>query len=229
MDYRPGEKTGNGYLALPPSGTGPGVLVLHAWWGLNEFFVGLCDRLAREGYTALAPDLYGGAVAASVEEAEALADGLDGETTRERVLRALTALQQLPAVKGSKVGTLGCSLGAWWTLQLSALRPEQVAASVLFYGVGEADFAASRCAYLAHFAENDVFDSLTEARRMEAEMRAAGRGVTSYVYPGVGHWFFEEDRPDAYEAEAALLAWNRTVAFLNRQLRNGYLREDHGR
>ena len=229
MDYRSGEKTRSGYLALPPSGTGPGVLVLHAWWGLNKFFIGLCDRLAKEGYVTLAPDLYGGAVVSSVEEAEALAEGMDGEATGEQVLQALTALQQLPTVHGSKVGVLGCSLGAWWTLQISALRPEQVAASVLFYGVGEADFAAARCAYLAHFAENDVFDSLTEARRMEAAMGAAGRDVTSYVYPGVGHWFFEEDRPDAYEAEAARLAWDRTVAFLNGHLRDGYLRKGQGR
>ncbi len=219
MDYIAGEKTSKGYLALPPSGAGSGILVLHAWWGLNEFFVGLCDRLAREGYVALAPDLYGGAIAHSIEEAEALLGGVDFEATQQQVLQALDSLQHYPAVQGNKVGALGCSMGANWTLMLSTLRPEQIAAAVLFYGVGEADFSASRCAYLGHFAENDEWDPVEQARIMEAEMRAAGREVTFYVYPGVGHWFIEENQPKAYDAEAAHLAWDRTVAFLNSHLK----------
>lgn len=218
MSYQPGKKTNDGYLALPLGDASAGVLIIHAWWGLNDFFVNLCERLAGEGYVALAPDLYCGGVTSSVEEAERLAKGLDSEATQERVLQALNALRQHPAVQGNKVGVLGCSLGASWTLELSTLRPEQIAASALFYGVGEVDFTASRCAYLGHFAEHDVFDSLEQAREMEAAMRVAGRDITFYAYPGVGHWFFEEDRPDAYDANAAHLAWERTISFLNSHL-----------
>ena len=219
MDYQTGQKTDKGYLALPSSGTGPGILVLHAWWGLNEFFVELCDRLAKEGYVALAPDLYDGSVASGIEEAKELLGGIDSEAAQQKVLQALDALQQHSAVQGDKIGALGCSMGASWTLLLSTLRPQQIAAAVLFYGVDGVDFTVSRCAYLGHFAENDVWDPLEQARLMEADMRAAGREVTFYVYPGVGHWFFEANQPEAYNEEAAHLAWDRTVAFLNRYLR----------
>jgi len=224
MDFQNGQKTEKGYLALPPSGSGPGVLVLHAWWGLNDFFVELCDRLAREGFVALAPDLYEGSVASTIAEAKALMGRGDSDAMQQKVLQALDALQHHPAVQSPKLGALGCSMGASWALQVSALRPEQIAAAVLFYGVDGADFTAARCAYLGHFAENDAWDSVDDARLMEAEMRAAGREVTEYVYPEVGHWFFEANQPEAYNAEAAALAWDRTVAFLNH-----HLREDPGR
>jgi carboxymethylenebutenolidase len=220
MAFQAGSKTDSGYLALPPSGSGPGVLVLHAWWGLNDFFVALCDRLAREGFVALAPDLYAGAVAASIEEAETLRDAHEGdfEATQNKVLHALDCLRQQPALQGRKVGAVGFSLGAYWSLLLSTLRPEDIAAAVLFYGVGEGDFTSSRAAYLGHFAENDDWEPLDQVRAMEAGLRAAGRDVTVHVYPGAGHWFFEENRPDAYHGESAQLAWNRTVSFLRDRL-----------
>lgn len=218
MTYQSGKKTSDGYLALPPAGSGPGVLVLHAWWGLNDFFTGLCDRLAGAGFVALAPDLYQGRVASSVEDAERLMRSLNGEATQARVLNALDTLRTHPAVSGEAVGVLGCSLGAAWALELSASRPEQIAATVLFYGVGEADFTVARCAYLGHFAEHDDFDSLEAAHEMEAAMQAAGRDITFYAYPGTKHWFFEADRLNAYDAGAAQLAWNRTGSFLNSHL-----------
>lgn len=220
MTYQSGKKTDDGYLALPPDESGSGVLVLHAWWGLNDFFVGLCDRLAGAGFVALAPDLYQGRVASSAEDAERLMRSLDAEATQARVLNALDTLRAHPAVSGDAVGVLGCSLGAAWALELSASRPEQIAAAVLFYGVGEADFAVARCVYLGHFAEYDDFDSLETAHEMEAAMQSAGRDITFHAYPGTKHWFFEADRPDAYDADAAQLAWDRTVSFLSSHLGN---------
>lgn len=219
MEFQPGIRTERGYLALPASGNGPGVLVLHAWWGLNDFFVQLCDRFARAGFVALAPDLYVGAVASTAEEAEARKDELDPEATQKKLIGALDALRDHPAVLGERVGTVGFSLGGSWALELCTSRPESVAATVLFYGLGEGDFAASRCAYQGHFAENDVWDPIEYARLMEAGIRAAGREVTFFAYPGVGHWFFEADRPDAYDAASARLAWERTVPFLHTHLR----------
>ena len=218
MDYQNGQKTEQGYLALPPSGNGPGILVLHAWWGLNAFFTDLCDRLAQEGFVALAPDLYGGPIASSIEEAERLLGSFDFGAAQQKAVQALEVLKQQSGVRAEGLGVLGCSMGAGWALTLSTLLPEQIAAAVLFYGVGEEDFSAARCAYLGHFAENDTWDPVEQARAMESAMRAAGREVTFYVYPGVGHWFFESNRPDAYNAEAAQLAWDRTLTFLNRHL-----------
>lgn len=220
MNFHQGEKTKDGYLAVPPSGFGPGILVLHAWWGLNAFFTGLCDRLAGEGFVALAPDLFGGAVASTIPEAEVLRDAhdADAERVQTQVLDALDALRRHPSVRGSAVGTLACSLGAWWAVQLSLLRPEVVTATVLFYGAAEADFGAASCAYQGHFGENDEWEPLGQVRAMEAKMRAAGRDVMIHVYRGAGHWFLESDRPDAYNADAAGLAWDRTLSFLRAHL-----------
>lgn len=218
MGYQNGQKTEAGYLALPTSGGGPGILVLHAWWGLNAFFTGLCDRLAQEGFVALAPDLYGGGIASTIEEAEALQANFDFGAAQQKAVQALEVLQQQSGVQAERLGALGCSMGAAWALTLSSLFPEQIAASVLFYGVSEADFSAARCAYLIHCAENDAWDPVEQAREMEAAMRVAGREVAFYVYPDVGHWFLESDRPDAYNPEAAQLAWERSTAFLKQHL-----------
>ncbi|MBC7805772.1 MAG: dienelactone hydrolase family protein [Akkermansiaceae bacterium] len=216
-------KTEDGYLAVPASGSGPGVLVLHAWWGMNEFFIELCDRLASEGFVALAPDLYAGAVATSVAEAEKLRDANDvaASVTQSKVLQALDSLKNLqhdPATQGHRVGVMGCSLGAFWALRLSTLCPEDIAATVIFYGLGAEDFTPSRAAYLGHFAENDLWEPLDQVRAMEADIRSAGKDVTFHVYPGAGHWFFEENREDAFHAEYAQLAWDRTVSFLRDRL-----------
>ncbi len=221
MAFQAGSKTESGYLAVPASGSGPGVLVLHAWWGLNDFFIALCDRLAQAGFVALAPDLYDSAIATSVEEAKALVQVHDAnaDAVQNKVLEALDSLKQFPELVGSAIGTLGCSLGVWWALQVSALRPDDIAAAVLFYGLGETDFAATRAAYLGHYAENDEWEPIDQVPVMEAAIRSAGRDVTFYLYPGVGHWFFEDNQPTAFNTEAAQLAWDRTIAFLRERLK----------
>ncbi len=219
MEFQPGKKTRSGYLALPEGGKGAGVLVLHAWWGLNDFFVGMCERLAQEGFVALAPDLYDGAIASTIEEAQQLQKEVPFEPMQEKALQALDILRNYPGVEGEQVGVLGCSMGASWAVLLSETRAAEIAAAVLFYGLGEADYTVARSAYLGHFAENDLWDPVEQARMVEAEMRSAGRDVTFYVYPGVGHWFIEENRPDAYHVESAQLAWERTNAFLKAHLR----------
>lgn len=218
MAFQAGVKTESGYLAVPPSGSGPGVLVAHAWWGLNDFFVALCDRLASEGFVALAPDLYAGDIATSIDEAKALL-ATHNKDMEGKALHALDFLKGYPALQGGTVGTIGYSLGAFVSAQVAALHPEDVAAVVLFYGVVEADFAASRAAYLGHFAEDDLWEPLDQVRLMEEGIRAAGREVTFYVYPGTGHWFFEENQPEAYHAESAQLAWERTLSFLRDRLK----------
>jgi carboxymethylenebutenolidase len=134
----------------------------------------------------------------------------------EAVSGALEHLLHHPARRGEGVGAIGFSMGAAWALEL-AWRPE-LRAVTLFYGAGEADFAAARAAFLGHFAADDPWEPQEYVDQMEAAMRAAGREVTLHLYPGAGHWFFEEDRPDAYLPEAAALAWERTLAFLREKL-----------
>jgi carboxymethylenebutenolidase len=216
-ELRPGAPLAVGYEALPESGAGPGVLVLHAWWGLNDVFRSLCDRLAAAGFVAVAPDLWGGAVATTVAEAEGLIGQRDDAAILQAVAGALAHLRAHPAVRGDGLGAIGFSMGAAWAVGLAGARPE-LAAVTLFYGVGEGDFAAMRAAFLGHFAADDPWEPAEGVRWLEGELRAAGREVTFHTYPGAGHWFFEDDRPDAYSPAAAALAWERTLAFLRERL-----------
>jgi carboxymethylenebutenolidase len=209
------------YLAVPERGTGAGVLVLHAWWGLTPVFTDVCDRLAAHGYLALAPSLYAdGAATASIAEAEALVAAHDSEPAVAEgiVLAALDQLRGLPAVTGVPVAVIGFSMGAYWALNLSQARPDDVGAVVAVYGSDGGDYGTARAAYLGHFAEHDDFEPLEAVRALESRIRAAGRDVTFHVYPGTGHWFVEPNRPDAYNAAAAELVWDRTLAFLKARL-----------
>jgi carboxymethylenebutenolidase len=180
---------GSGYLALPDAREGPGVLVLHAWWGLTPFFKQVCDRLAESGFVALAPDLHGGATTADPAQA-----------TPDR-----------------PIATLGFSMGASWALWVASRMPEQVAATVAFYGTQSVDMSPATSAFLGHFAEVDTYVDDDERTLLEADLHVLDKDVTFHHYPGTGHWFFEADQL-AYDEPAATLAWDRTLAFLRKHL-----------
>ena len=218
------------FSATPPSGNGPGVLVLHAWWGLNDTIKAFCTRLAGEGFVVSAPDLYHGKVATTIAEAEALGKALDEKyqqagqeiaaqaaTLREKVHRPLAR-----SATGAEAGlaVIGFSLGAFYALDLAADHPELISSVVLFYGTGTLDHSKSRAAYLGHFAGNDVYEPPENVDGLEQALRAVGRPVAFHRYPGTEHWFFEPDRPQ-YNAEAAGLAWQRTLEFLLPPLTTG--------
>ena len=207
------------YLALPESRSAPGVLVLHAWWGLTPVFTDVCDRLAAAGYLALAPSLYpDGATAATIAEAEALRDTFDEAAVVPPVVRtAAEQVRALSKVTGGPVGVIGFSMGAYWALDLSQRWPDDVPAVVIFYGTDDATYDTARAAYLGHFAENDPYESLEAVSALEENIRKAGREVSFYVYPGTHHWFVEPNRPE-YDPAAAELAWERTLTFLREQL-----------
>jgi carboxymethylenebutenolidase len=207
-----------GYLALPYPAEGCGVLVLHPWWGLSGAVKDFCDRLAGEGFTAFAPDLYHGRLAGTIAEAEALSGQLDAGTAKAEIAAAVDWLWENVQSKDRGLGVVGFSLGAYYALQLSADDPERVRAVVLFYGTGDGDFARARAAYLGHFAATDPYESVQQVDWLEAELRSAGRPVEFYHYPATGHWFCEADRPEAYNEAAAQLAWERTLDFLKRAL-----------
>lgn len=206
-----------GFLGVPDAGTGAGVLVLHPWWGLNDTMKDVCERLTGEGFVAFAPDLYHGKVAVTIEEAERLSSELDDEQASADIAGAVDLLSDRAAP--GALGVIGFSLGAYYALELSVDEPERVRAVVLFYGVGPGDFSRSKAAYLGHFAETDEYEPAENVEWLETALNEAGRPVTFYRYEDVGHWFFEPDRPDAYDQPAAQLAWDRTVAFLRNTLR----------
>lgn len=205
------------YAALPPQG-GPGVIVLHAWWGLTPFFQRLCVRLAEQGYVALAPDLYGGVTADTVEQAQQALDNSDSEHFRLASLGAVEQIRSLPGVKPGGLGAIGFSMGAAAALSLSAARPQDIAAVVLFYGVDMVDFGSARAAYQGHFSPTDEWEPIENIRLMESSARAAGRELELHFYPQAGHWFFEDNHPEAYDPQAAALAWERTLQFFQTHL-----------
>ncbi|MBX3070130.1 MAG: dienelactone hydrolase family protein [Thermomicrobiales bacterium] len=205
------------YLAVPAIGSGPGVLMLHAWWGLNDDVTGFCDRLAAEGFVVLAPSLYpGGKTAGTIPEAEALIEEHDSDAgvATGFLLAGLDTLLERPEVSSDQIGVIGFSMGAYWALWLSEKRPEQIAATVAVYGSSDGDFTSASSDYLLHHAERDDYEPPQVQQAIEQTIRDAGRQVTSYVYPDTGHWFAEPSRSDAYNAEAAELLWERTVEFL---------------
>ena len=197
---------------------GPGVVVLHAWWGLNHFFQDPCTRLAREGFVAFAPDLYHGQLATTIVEAEHLRDTLTEQSAYADIHTAIEYLHSLQAVTSPTLGVVGFSLGAYFALGVSREGPTDVRAVVLFYGTGPGEYASAHAAYLGHFAESDEWESPSNVKLLEQQLRAAHRPVTFYTYAGTGHWFFEKDRADAYHEKEAELAWQRTVAFLRTTL-----------
>jgi carboxymethylenebutenolidase len=205
-----------GFLALPPTGRGPGVLVLHAWWGLNDTIKAFCTQLAESGFVAFAPDLYHGKVADNIADAEALGKALDANHLQAKadIADATRFLNERAGQAGRGLAVIGFSLGAYYALDLAAADPEHIRSVVIFYGTGGGDYSNSRAAYLGHFAEKDEFEPQSNVDNLEESLRRAGRPVTFYRYSGTGHWFFEPDRTQSYNQAAASLAWDRTLAFL---------------
>ena len=142
---------------------------------------------------------------------------LNQKQVQADVLRGADYLLSHPSLSGKTLGTIGFSLGAYWALWLSLERPEAIGVVVTFYGTRNADFSGARAAYLGHFAESDEWVSQSGVKKLEKNLRSAGRPVTFHIYENTGHWFFEQDRPDAYQPQAAALAWERTLVFLKTQ------------
>jgi carboxymethylenebutenolidase len=215
-----GPQASRAYLAVPEQGSGPGVLVLHAWWGLTSTFTDVCDRLAAAGFVALAPSLFAdGATARTIPEAEALLHSHDEETeARAATLAGIELLRGSSEVSGTPLGVIGFSMGAYWALRVSQERPDDVGAVVAVYGTDDGDYSTARAAYLGHFAEHDDYEPLEAVRALEDRIRAAGREVTFHIYPDTSHWFVEPNQPYAYNPAAADLFWERTLIFLKARL-----------
>ncbi len=205
------------YLAIPSNG-GPGVLLLHAWWGLKPFFKQVCDQIAEQGFTALAPDLYRGQIAGTIDEAKALREIFESKAESQIMDDTVEAAKDhLIALRpGRPIGVMGFSMGAAWAIATMAKEP-RVAATVLFYGAYSPDFSKAKAKVLGHFSDNDEWEPMDGVRTMEEDMKKAGLDVALYIYPGVRHWFMEEDRPE-YDPTFAKLAWDRTFEFLKQNL-----------
>jgi carboxymethylenebutenolidase len=211
------QRAGTGYLAVPEGEQGPGVLVLHAWWGLTDHIRRECDRLAVEGFVALAPDLFDGAVATEVAEAEQRLATADADALAHLTRSGLRTLRDLTHTPEGPVGVVGYSMGASMALWLAARVSASVAATAVFYGDQEIDMADATCAFLGHFAEDDSYVDDDTLALLEADLHLDEREVEFHRDPGTRHWFAEPDRPE-HDPAATDLAWQRTVRFLHRHL-----------
>ena len=205
------------YIARPPAGGGAGILALHAWWGFNPFFKSFCDRLAGEGFLVAAPDLYHGAVAATIPEAENLRSKLKQKIARQEITEAAAELAAMCQPK--PVGLVGFSLGGYFALWLAEQGVERLTAVVIFYGSRGGDYSRCPAAFQFHLAENDPYESESGIRKLEKSLKAAGKTAEFYRYPGTTHWFFESDREGAYDPQAVRLAWERTAGFFKKHLK----------
>ena len=204
-----------GYLALPTTGKEPAYLS-SCLVGTERYDQGFLHAAGQSGFVVFAPDLYHGKVADTIPDAEALGSALDANhlQAKAEIVEAAQFLSERAGQTGDGLAVIGFSLGAYYALDLGSADPERIRSVVLFYGTGPADFSKSRAAYLGHFAGNDEFEPQSNVDELEESLRHAGRPVTFHRYNGTGHWFFEPDRPQAYNQVAASLAWDRTLVFL---------------
>ena len=224
--------TASGYLAIPPSGSGPGVLVLQEWWGLVPQVKGVCDRLAGEGFVALAPDLYhgemvdythGGATHTEMDEAGKLMNAMPPDRAGRDMGAAVRYLLGHDGVRGQKIGAIGFCMGGALTLIVAAFHGDRIGAAVPFYGAPlgemEPDWSGLTASVAGHFAQNDGFFALDAVRALEAKLKDAGKDVSFTVYPETGHGFANEENPlGNWNEVAAKQAWSRAVAFLHEKL-----------
>ncbi len=206
------------YIASARPSPGAPVLLLHAWWGLNDVMRDLADRLASDGFTVMAPDLFDGVVLATIEDADAYTTaieqgagrpgGLNPDRIMGRVEAALDHLLAQPDVRGDRAAIIALSFGGWYGSHVAAARSDVAAFVSVYSDVYEGPGGA---AYLGHFAEDDQFvDS-------PATGTSLPEGSAAHIYPGMKHWFTEPDRPE-FDAEASELAYARTVEFLRTTL-----------
>ncbi|WP_448596717.1 dienelactone hydrolase family protein [Thermoleptolyngbya sp.] len=209
-----------GYLALPPSGSGPGVVVLQEWWGLVPHIKTVADRFAEAGFVAIAPDLYGGETTTSPDEAGRLFMALNIEQTARQLEETLQYLQNHPAVVGDRLGVVGFCMGGQLAL-LAATLSQRVGAVVDFYGIHpnvRPDFSKLSAPVLGIFGESDGFVTPEAVRSLEAAIQQAGGSIETHTYAGADHAFFNDTRPEVYQPDAAADAWNKTLSFLQREL-----------
>lgn len=205
------------YADAPKSGTGPGVLVLHSWWGQTDSIKDRVNQLADAGFTALAPDLFRGEVADDDAHGESLLMEADPNDLVAGIQSCADALRRMPATPtNAPIMIVGFSMGASLGLWLSEREAEVVSAVVAFYGTQRIDFTETRSSYQFHMAQGDPMLDPDELALMEASLGLAERPVEFHRYAGVAH-NFAEPGTDGYDATAADLAWSRTIDFLRQQ------------
>lgn len=220
VSFKANGGTAQGYLAKATSGKGIGVIVLQEWWGLVDHIKNVCDRFARAGFTALAPDMYDGATTKSPDEAGKLFMALNIGEAEKKLRGAIDFLLSHEAVSSKKVGTIGFCMGGQLSLFAATLN-SNIGACVDFYGIHPAvkpDFTKLTAPVLGIFAEKDEMVNAEAVSQLEAQLKQAGKRYTFHTYPNTTHAFFNDTRPEVYNAQAALDAWNKVLDFFKAEL-----------
>lgn len=223
VDFASNGGSASGYLAVPAAGHGPGVVVIQEWWGLVPHIEQLCDRLAVEGFVALAPDLYHGVRTGEPDEAMRLMMGLAMNTAAADIAGAASYLVQHDAVDGGAVGVAGFCMGGSLALWSAASSPAIVAA-VGFYpavpwermGVDWSGYAGKSAQI--HCSEEDGTSSAEGIQQAWSGIQAAGGDVEVFDYPGTHHAFVNDTRPEVHDPAASAQAWSRMLALFHRRL-----------
>ena len=225
VEFRSNGHTASGYFVRPPTGSGPGVLVIQEWWGLDSGIKEMTDRLGAAGFVALAPDLYHGELAGHTEmdKAGRLMQSLPPDRAARDMSGAIDFLAKHPAVTSDGIGVVGFCMGGMLAFIIAANRPDQVKAVVPFYGFpqgdAEPDWSKLTASISGHMAEQDSFFSPAAAKALETKLRGLGKDVTLTVHPGTGHAFMgPHNALGTLNEKLAAEIWPQVVSFLKEKL-----------
>ena len=225
IEFASNSSTAPGYLVTPDGGSGPGVVVVQEWWGLNPGIKEMADRLGAAGFVALVPDLYHGELAGhdEMDKAAELMGALPPDRAARDMSGAVDYLAGHDAVTGDGIGVMGFCMGGMLSLILAANRPDRIKAVVPFYGFPqgdtEPDWAPMTAVVRGHMAENDDFFGPDAAHALETKLQGLGKDVTFTVHPGTGHAFMgPHNALGTLDEDLAAQIWPEVVAFLHEQL-----------
>ena len=218
VEFKSNGGTCTGYLA---GTSGPGVIVIQEWWGLVPHITDIADRFAAEGFVALAPDMYHGEMTDEPDMAGKLLMSMNLATAGKDLSGAVDLLQERTG--RTKVGVTGFCMGGGLALMAACLRPDAIAAAAPFYGGMRPDTVIEwdnlAAVVEGHYAATDRGTAAPEAvKELEVTLRAKGKNATFHVYPGTQHAFFNDTRPEVYDAAVAKTSWDRTLALFRANL-----------
>jgi carboxymethylenebutenolidase len=221
VEFPSGKETISGFLALPEKpGLYPALVVVHEWWGLNDWVKEQTEKLAAQGYVALAVDLYRGKSASDPSEAHELMRGLPQDRAIRDMLAAYAYLATRKDVKPDKIGAIGWCMGGGLSLQLAIHQPH-LAACVVNYGslpTDPNDIQQIVAPVLGNFGADDRGITPADVEAFEKTMKGMNKRIDVKIYPGAGHAFENPNNTNGYRPEATADAWARTLAFLHRAL-----------
>jgi carboxymethylenebutenolidase len=222
VSYKSGDETVQG-IVYTPEGKGPfpALIVIHEWWGLNDWMKEQASKLADQGYLTLAVDLYRGKVAASPDEAHQLMRGVREDRSKRDLAAAFDYLKSLSNVKKNKIGAIGWCMGGGYSLDVALAEPT-LAADVINYGhlaTDPAELKKINAPVLGLFGGKDMGITPDDVHKFEQQLRQLGKKIEVTIYPDAGHAFENPNNKAGYREADANDAWNKTVEFLAANLK----------